>query len=122
MPASVRHTRRKFWGSVAGPSFMRSGPPSQRHISSAPRRDSNSRSRLRRAVLYPLSYGGIPLDVPRPRLWAEWQCTSAAADRHSSCVPVLVAAYLGIDRVGPLQARCENHGGGTHPIDITATS
>jgi hypothetical protein len=25
-----------------------------------PRQDSNLRSRLRRAVLYPLSYGGLP--------------------------------------------------------------
>jgi hypothetical protein len=31
-----------------------------------PRRDSNSRSRLRRAVLYPLSYGGMSFGVPRP--------------------------------------------------------
>jgi hypothetical protein len=28
-----------------------------------PRRDSNSRSRLRRAVLYPLSYGGYSIDI-----------------------------------------------------------
>ena len=34
-----------------------------------PRQDSNLRSRLRRAVLYPLSYGG--------RAWAEEECTSA---------------------------------------------
>ncbi len=36
-----------------------------------PRQDSNLRSRLRRAVLYPLSYGGMrsrayPTDRPRP--------------------------------------------------------
>ena len=36
-----------------------------------PRRDSNSRSRLRRAVLYPLSYGGLPREQAAGRTRAE---------------------------------------------------
>src|SRR3954453_6789130 len=44
-----------------------------------PRQDSNLRSRLRRAVLYPLSYGG--------RIWAEEDCTrrSVEANHVFSC-------------------------------------
>ena len=44
-------------------------------------------------------------------LWAERQCTSAAANRHSSCEPVPVPAYVGIDRVRALQAPVRTYDG-----------
>src|SRR6478735_10807626 len=51
-----------------------------------PRQDSNLRSRLRRAVLYPLSYGG--------RIWAEEDCTrrSVEANHVFSCPTPLALA------------------------------
>ena len=45
-----------------------------------PRQDSNLRSRLRRAVLYPLSYGG-------PAFWAERDCTSGRHGPPNRSVP-----------------------------------
>jgi hypothetical protein len=62
-------------------------------------------------VLYPLSYGGMSFRRAAACLWAERQCTSAAANRHSSCEPVPVPAYVGIDRVRAPQAPVHTHDG-----------
>ncbi len=71
-----------------------------------PRQDSNLRSRLRRAVLYPLSYGGMPIverrrayRTDRPRLAG----SGAQVGGGSGCAPRWVirsAMYL-------LSAPCE---------------
>jgi hypothetical protein len=45
-----------------------------------PRQDSNLRSRLRRAVLYPLSYGGVP--TPKNS-----RCTPGASGDQAAGVP-----------------------------------
>jgi hypothetical protein len=53
-----------------------------------PRQDSNLRSRLRRAVLYPLSYGG--------RAWAEEKCTSAPRIYPRSVRRQIAASIVGL--------------------------
>ena len=55
-------------------SFRQKKAPDQKHtltrgFTLCPRQDSNLRTRLRRAVLYPLSYGGAASNItasPRP--------------------------------------------------------
>ena len=60
-----------------------------------PRQDSNLRSRLRRAVLYPLSYGGVRRDRPYGRPADPSEPSSRPDDR-----PGVGASGLGVGGTG----------------------
>ena len=79
-----------------------------------PRRDSNSRSRLRRAVLYPLSYGGLPCEQAAARTRAERQCTSVTIGLELAVAPGDIAVVLFSSRAGRLVERARCAGGLDH--------
>ena len=54
VPVVYPSRHRRSWLEAGEATAQKSGPPAW-----CPRQDSNLRSRLRRAVLYPLSYGGV---------------------------------------------------------------
>jgi hypothetical protein len=74
---------------------MASRPTGRPTISKRPRQDSNLRSRLRRAVLYPLSYGGpndhvsLAAGARGRRRWDQWFALPVVASVAPS--PIIMA-------------------------------
>jgi hypothetical protein len=76
-----------------------------------PRQDSNLRSRLRRAVLYPLSYGGVRTDRPYGRPADPSQPSSRSDDR-----PGVGALALGVGATCSERERCFVSGWWEEPV------
>ena len=93
---------------------LRAAPPEfvGGQIGWRPRRDSNSRSRLRRAVLYPLSYGGRHWQAAA-RSRAERQCTSVASG-CARCGAGDIVVVLFSSRAGPVGGARACAGGRGH--------